>query len=52
VNGQFYWYLSDGATFFYIFAAMEGIASGGECPEPIPQHLAAINNLYCVRGQP
>jgi hypothetical protein len=52
LNGKIYWYLSDGSTFFYVFAAMEGDASGGECPDPVPQHLAAIDNLYCVRGQP
>jgi hypothetical protein len=52
IAGRFYWYQSDGQTFFYVYASMEGDAGTSDCPDPIPPHLASVAELYCVRGQP
>ncbi len=48
-NNQSYWYISDG-SFFVVFAQMESPPGPSQCPDPVPAHLAAVPNLYCVRG--
>jgi hypothetical protein len=48
--GQFYWYQSDGSTFFSVFARMETDPGPSECADPPPDHLANVTYLYCVGG--
>jgi hypothetical protein len=50
VTGQFYWYQSDGETFFNVFAKMEADPGPSECADPPPEHLANVTFLYCERG--
>jgi hypothetical protein len=42
-----YWYQSDGALSFSLYAALELPVTDSGCPDPKPEHLAAIPNLYC-----
>ena len=47
-----YWYSSDGASYFYIFAWMEAEAGPSQCDgAPVTPEVPA-NQLYCVRGTP
>ncbi|HYM15966.1 MAG TPA: glycosyltransferase family 39 protein [Dehalococcoidia bacterium] len=46
-NNQSYWYTSDG-TSFTLFAEMEEAPGPSQCPNPAPEHLAGVPNLYCV----
>ncbi len=50
-EGGTYWYQSDGDTFI-VYAALEGPAEESQCPVPLPEHFAGIQNLYCIRGSP
>ena len=50
-DGGTYWYQSDGTT-FTLFAPMEGVAGPSQCPDPLPGPLTAVNQLYCVQGEP
>jgi len=47
-NGAQYWYHSDGATFYTVYARLEAPPGEGTCPGPLHPHLAAEPNLYCV----
>lgn len=51
LNDGTYWYQSDGQTFI-VYAALEGESDATQCPVPVPEHFAGIENLYCLRGSP
>jgi hypothetical protein len=51
LNEGTYWYQSDGRTFI-VYAAFEGDAPASDCPAPLPEHFAGVENLYCVPGEP
>jgi hypothetical protein len=44
-----YWYESNG-TNFVVYAQTENAPPASSCPDPIPQHLAQVERLYCVAG--
>jgi hypothetical protein len=48
-QGATYWYQSDGET-FWLYASLEVAGDTSQCPQPLPQHLATVPNVYCVRG--
>jgi 4-amino-4-deoxy-L-arabinose transferase-like glycosyltransferase len=47
-----YWYTSDGATYFYIFAEMENDAGLSQCEGAPVRPEVPEERLYCVRGTP
>ena len=49
-RGAAYQYQSDGQTYFILYASMELPVEPSACPDPIPEHLVTVPNLYCVRG--
>jgi hypothetical protein len=46
-----YWYESNGNT-FVVYAETENPPPESACPDPIPQHLATVERLYCVSEAP
>jgi hypothetical protein len=44
-----YWYQSDG-SYYVVYASMQISGDPGQCPSPVPAHLASVPNLYCRRG--
>jgi hypothetical protein len=42
-----YWYQSDG-VFYVVYAQTENEPPASSCPDPIPEHLASVERLYCV----
>ena len=48
-----YWYTSDGASYFYIFAEMQNEAGPSPCEgAPVTPPDVSEDHLYCVRGSP